>query len=116
MEVDTPVQPEAGPSNINVPNITSRIFANMTFKLLGEARSANVKESIENAGGKVLRTGGDDMMGIGDDDDDENVDIVLVRLVRYVSQHFFWFLFPESDLTAMFLSFSAEAHSSRARL
>ena len=87
MEVDTPVQPEAGPSNINVPNITSRIFANMTFKLLGEARSANVKESIENAGGKVLRAGGDDMMGMGDDDDDENVDIVLVRLVRYVSHH-----------------------------
>ena len=99
MEVDSPVQPEAGPSNINVPDITSRIFANMTFKLLGEARSANVKESIENAGGKVLRAGGDDMI---DDDDDENVDIVLVRLVRYVSHHLVWFLFPESDLTVIF--------------
>ncbi|KAK7678565.1 hypothetical protein QCA50_018437 [Cerrena zonata] len=77
MEIDAEVQPEAGPSNLNVLAARTGIFANMTFRLLGEARSANVKGVIEGAGGKVLRTHGEDGTG----DDDEDVDIVLVRLV-----------------------------------
>lgn len=80
MEVDGEGQPEAGPSNINIPAFRTGIFVGMTFRLLGEARSANVKDAIESAGGKVLRASGE--AGSGDDDDDENVDIVLVRLVR----------------------------------
>ncbi|GJE85651.1 BRCT domain-containing protein [Phanerochaete sordida] len=46
------------------------IFAGKTFRTLGEARSAPVRQALEAAGGRVVR-----------EDEDEEVDFVIVRLV-----------------------------------
>ena len=49
------------------------LFARCTFRLLGEARCPNVRSAIENGGGVVT------------DDDVEEPDFIVVRLIRYVA-------------------------------
>lgn len=56
-----------------VPEQRSGIFNGMTFHALGEARCASVKNAVENAGGTLV------------DDPDVEVDITVVRLVRFAS-------------------------------
>jgi DNA replication regulator DPB11 len=53
-------------------NNSTSIFAGKTFRAMGEARSPAVRQAIEEAGGRLVPEGSD-----------EDVDIVLVRLVRY---------------------------------
>lgn len=48
------------------------MFAGFKFRTLGEAKSPNVRSAIEQYGGIMVL------------DDDEDVDFVIVRLVRYV--------------------------------
>ncbi|KAI0079135.1 hypothetical protein K474DRAFT_1696562, partial [Panus rudis PR-1116 ss-1] len=69
-------QPEAGPSKLpeNIPQLSPGLFAGKTFRILGEARSPAVRSAITGAGGRVL--GSEE-----EDEDDEKVDYVLVRLV-----------------------------------
>jgi DNA replication regulator DPB11 len=50
----------------------SGIFLNMRFRARGEARTANVRSAVESGGGVWVEGGGDD----------QDVDIILVRLVR----------------------------------
>ena len=48
------------------------IFKGLTFRALGEARSASVKTAVEEAGGTLT------------DDQDADVDYIVVRLARFV--------------------------------
>jgi DNA replication regulator DPB11 len=57
-------EPVAGPSKISM-------FAGYKFSALGEAKSQNVKHAIESYGGLMVHT------------PDEEVDFIIVRLVRY---------------------------------
>lgn len=57
-----------------------KIFVGMRFRVRGEARSASVRSAIESCGGTWVE----------DEDEEERVDFVIVRLVRYV--------FPSSPL------------------
>ena len=52
------------------------IFQGKTFRAMGEARSGAVRQAVEEAGGRMVR-----------EDEDEEVDFVIVRLVRYVLAH-----------------------------
>ena len=64
---------EASPSSRSGPtpsNTGSMIFAGMVFRALGEAKSPNVRRAVDELGGR---------MSI---DQDEDVDFVIVRLVR----------------------------------
>ena len=54
----------------------ARLFAGYRFCLLGEARCASVRTAIENGGGVVT------------DEDTDNVDFIVVRLIRWASA--FW--------------------------
>lgn len=51
---------------------STKLFAGFKFRALGEARSANVRTEIEGCGGRMLM----------DDEADEDVDFIIVRLVR----------------------------------
>ncbi|KZP22630.1 hypothetical protein FIBSPDRAFT_787042 [Athelia psychrophila] len=63
---------EAGPSSQGGSSSSSRyLFAGLTFRGLGEARSPIVRTEIEGCGGRM----------VSDAEPDENVDFVLVRLV-----------------------------------
>lgn len=64
----------AGPS---MPDTSRRLFSGLKFRGLGEARSAVVRTEIEGCGGQM----------VSDEEGDEDVDFVIVRLVRYV-----WYL------------------------
>ena len=68
------VAPEPGGSS-------PKIFVGMRFRVRGEARSASVRSAIESCGGTWVE----------DEDEEERVDFVIVRLVRYV--------FPSSPLS-----------------
>ena len=57
-----------------------KIFVGMRFRVRGEARSASVRSAIEGCGGAWVE----------DEDEEERVDFVIVRLVRYT--------FPSSPL------------------
>ena len=50
-----------------------QIFGGMRFRVRAEARSANVRSAIEDCGGTWVE----------DEDEDEHLDFVIVRLVRY---------------------------------
>ena len=50
-----------------------KIFVGMRFRVRGEARSASVRSAIEGCGGTWVE----------DEDEEERVDFVIVRLVRY---------------------------------
>ncbi|KAF9525812.1 hypothetical protein CPB83DRAFT_858926 [Crepidotus variabilis] len=52
--------------------LPSQIFAGMTFQLLGEAKTANVRQAIEKLGGNLSSL---------DDDEHEDVTFIVVRLV-----------------------------------
>jgi len=54
------------------PNAAVTIFAGNRFRALGEAKTTAVKNAIELYGGQIVSA------------DDEEVDFILVRLVRYV--------------------------------
>ena len=54
------------------PNAAAAIFAGNRFRALGEAKKTAVKNAIESYGGQMVSA------------DDEEVDFILVRLVRYV--------------------------------
>jgi DNA replication regulator DPB11 len=62
---------QAGPSTIGPRGI----FSGLKFRVLGEARSASVRSAIEQRGG----------IWVSEDDTDEVVDYVIVRLVRYAT-------------------------------
>lgn len=78
----------AGPSSQSGASART-LFAGLTFRGLGEARSPIVRTEIEGCGGRM----------VADAELDENVDFVLVRLVRCVHRSVFGF-FPSlsSDL------------------
>jgi DNA replication regulator DPB11 len=63
---------EAGPSRSGPApsNAASMIFTGMVFRALGEAKSPNVRRAIDELGGRMSN------------DQDEDVDFVIVRLVR----------------------------------
>jgi hypothetical protein len=63
---------EAGPSGsgLAASNTASMIFTGMVFRLLGEAKCPNVRRAIDELGGRMST------------DQDEDVDFVIVRLVR----------------------------------
>lgn len=63
---------EAGPSRSGPApsNAASMIFIGMVFRALGEAKSPNVRRAIDELGGRMSN------------DQDEDVDFVIVRLVR----------------------------------
>lgn len=65
-------EPEAGPSRSGpAPSTTaSMIFAGMVFRALGEAKCPNVRHAISGLGGRMST------------DQDEDVDFIIVRLVR----------------------------------
>ncbi|KAF8151040.1 hypothetical protein B0H34DRAFT_160966 [Crassisporium funariophilum] len=63
-----PLQPQAGPSGSG-SMMPSRIFEGMRVRALGEARSANVRQAVEERGGRMVS------------DEEEEVDFVIVRLV-----------------------------------
>ena len=67
--VERNVNAEAGPSAIGPRGI----FSGLRFRVLGEARSASVKSAIEQRGG----------VWVSEHDMDDNVDYIIVRLVRY---------------------------------
>jgi DNA replication regulator DPB11 len=54
------------------PSRTSTLFPGIKFRAIGEARCANVKSAVEGCGGRV----------VGDEEADEDVDYIVVRLVR----------------------------------
>lgn len=56
------------------PSIASSIFAGLKFRALGEAKSPTVRTAIEGCGGRM----------VPESEADENVDYILVRLVRCV--------------------------------
>lgn len=57
------------------PPAPPQIFKSHRFRLLGEARCQRVRSEIEKFGGRVLWSG---------DEEDNDVDFAVVRLVRYV--------------------------------
>ena len=69
---ETVAEAEADPSDpaAAAANTASMIFAGMVFRALGEARSPNVRGAIDELGGRMST------------DQDEDVDFVIVRLVR----------------------------------
>lgn len=56
------------------------LFCGLRFRALGEAKSPSVKGAVEEAGGKLVSSASDNR-GSGDDED---VDYIIVRLVRCV--------------------------------
>jgi len=56
-----------------IPAVTSNIFGELKFLVLGEAKSPSVRSAIEENGGKMVL-----------DTEDDDVDFVVVRLVRSV--------------------------------
>lgn len=64
----------AATSKTSVP--TLQFFAEMTFRVLGEAKSATVRQAIEEHGGRISTDG------------EEEVTFIIVRLVRSA---FVWF-------------------------
>jgi DNA replication regulator DPB11 len=67
---ETVAEAEAGPSGPAAANTASMMFAGMVFRALGEARCPNVRGAIDELGGRMST------------DQDEDVDFVIVRLVR----------------------------------
>lgn len=63
------VNAEAGPSTIG----PRRIFSGLRFRVLGEAKSSSVRNAIEQGGG----------IWVSEHDMDDDVDYIIVRLVRY---------------------------------
>lgn len=61
---------EASSSRSGPSNTTSMIFTGMIFRALGEAKCPNVRRAIDELGGRMST------------DQDEDVDFVIVRLVR----------------------------------
>ena len=59
-----PIDKDEGPS--------TKLFTGLKFRALGEAQSANVRSEIEGCGGRMVN------------EDDDEADYVIVRLVRYV--------------------------------
>lgn len=77
--VDGEASPAAGPSGTASGSVSGpQIFEGRKFRLLGEARCANVRTAITQAGG-ILASGSEE-----DDDMDGGVDYIIVRLVRWV--------------------------------
>jgi DNA replication regulator DPB11 len=66
---DSPGDEISGPSRSS-PAV--QIFVGMTLRILGEMKSPNVRNAILQLGGTIST------------DEDENVDFIVVRLVRYV--------------------------------
>lgn len=64
----TQVAPEPGGSS-------PKIFVGMRFQVRAEARSASVRSAIESCGGTWVE----------DEDEEDRVDFVIIRLVRYAS-------------------------------
>lgn len=62
----------AGPSKLGESYVTNQLFTGMKFRVLGEAKSPNVRTAIEENGGVVVR----------DEEADEDADYIVVRLVR----------------------------------
>ena len=60
-------------STAAIPAVTSNIFGGAKFLVLGEAKSPSVRSAIEENGGRVVL-----------DTEDEDMDFVIVRLVRLV--------------------------------
>lgn len=60
----------------------SGLFSGLTFHVLGEAKSPSVRSAVEEGGGTLLPTSGE-----GGTENDEDVDYILVRLVRYDFLH-----------------------------
>jgi DNA replication regulator DPB11 len=69
----------AGPSKpmVGAGTSSSLLFSGLRFKALGEARCANVRTEIEGCGGLMLSHDEETAGG-------EDVDYIVVRLVRYV--------------------------------
>ena len=68
-----PPQPDDGGSG-DGSSAAAQVFAGMKFRARGEARSASVREAVEGCGGRWVE--GQEI------DDPDDVDFVLVRLVR----------------------------------
>ncbi len=68
----------AGPSNF-----ATMMFTGYRFRALGEAKSSAVKNAVESYGGRVVNEW------------DEEVDFIIVRLVRYVEEESITILFAE---------------------
>lgn len=80
-------EPVAGPSNFPA----NAMFAGYKFRALGEAKTQAVKNAVESYGGRMVNEW------------DEEVDFIIVRLVRYVSLKETFYLIL---LRAFFLFFS----------
>ena len=72
-----------------------QLFQGKVFRAMGEARCPSVREAIEQAGGMLVSEGSD-----------EEVDFIIVRLVRLVAFTF------EQDETLTVLCISVAASSS----
>ena len=66
----------------------AKIFLGLRFRVCAEARSASVRTAIEDCGGTWVE----------DEDEEERVDFVIVRLVRYAFFLFPSFLHPRSHI------------------
>ena len=66
--LETDREGEAGPSGSGTA--ASMIFVGMVFRALGEAKTPTVRKAIEELGGTMST------------DQDEEVDFIIVRLVR----------------------------------
>lgn len=73
--------PGAGPSGQSSSPSTSSLFAGLRFRALGEARCGIVRNAVEKGGGKLVAA-----------DDDDEVDYIIVRLLRWVQSSSFGFL------------------------
>jgi DNA replication regulator DPB11 len=79
----------AGPSKtagITTVGSSNVLFSGLKFRALGEARCANVKTEIEGCGGRMVSQEEEAEGG-------EDVDFIVVRLVRYVSLSLFIYFF-----------------------
>jgi DNA replication regulator DPB11 len=65
----------AGSSGAEAVSSCPSLFAGLTFRVLGEARCANVRSAIEGSGGRTVPENGPD----------DEVDHIIVRLVRWVT-------------------------------
>lgn len=70
---DNDDMPVASSSRGSPPPVNPNLFLGKTFRAMGEARSAVVRQAIAKGGGRLVS-----------EDSDEDVDYVLVRLVRLV--------------------------------
>lgn len=68
-----PLPEKNGESSTTVDTASSNLFAGLSFLALGEAKSPSVRSAIEQNGGKMALEA-----------DDQDVDYIIVRLVRWV--------------------------------